>query len=346
MSESQKGLIFEIQKMSTEDGPGIRTTVFFKQCPLRCVWCHNPESINKKPAIMWYKIKCIGCKSCIEACTEKALHFDDKGLHINRDRCTACGKCVDECPSTALRKLGEWIGLEELVEEVAKDRVYYLKSGGGITISGGAPEIQSEFVIPFLKRCKEEGFHTALDACGAFSKAKYEEFLPYVDLYLYDIKEIDPIKHKAFTGASNEQILENLVWLVDAAPKVNPKAEIWIRTPLIPGYTATDENILGIGKFIVEKLKNKITRWDLLSFNNLGRDKYERMNLDWPLKQAILLTKIETEHFYEQAKSTGANNVQWSGLTRSEEKVENTEDDSNPDVTRKDDSKLNRCGCG
>lgn len=337
---TMKALIFEIQKMSTEDGPGIRTTVFFKQCPLRCVWCHNPESIEKKPTIVWYKIKCIGCKSCIEVCNEKALRFDEKGLHIDREKCTACGKCVEECPSTALRKLGEWMDLEQLVNEVAKDRVYYLTSGGGITVSGGAPELQSEFVIQFLKRCREEGFHTALDACGAFSRAKYEEFLPYVDLYLYDIKEIDPVKHKKFTGASNEQILDNLKWLVEEVPKIKPKAEIWIRTPIIPGYTATDENIKGIGEFIVNELHNKIARWDLLSFNNLARDKYERMDLDWPLKHVNLLTKEEIEHFFDLAKSTGITNVQWSGLAKSEDGA-----NEEPEKKEKKDNKIfNTCG--
>lgn len=335
-----KGLIFEIQKMSTEDGPGIRTTVFFKQCPLRCIWCHNPESIDKKPTIIWYKIKCIGCKSCIAVCKEKALRFDEKGLHINREKCTACGKCVEECPSTALRKLGEWMELEQLITEVAKDRVYYLTSGGGITVSGGAPELQSEFVIQFLKRCKEEGFHTALDACGAFSKAKYEEFLPYVDLYLYDIKEIDPVKHKKFTGASNDQILENLKWLVEEIPKFKPSTEIWIRTPIIPGYTATEENIKGIGDFIVQELHNKINRWDLLAFNNLARDKYERMDLDWPLKNVNLLSKEEMDHFYNLAKSTGVLNVQWSGLSKAND-IDNSDQEKKENLIKKN---PNTCG--
>ncbi|MBD3350615.1 MAG: glycyl-radical enzyme activating protein [Candidatus Lokiarchaeota archaeon] len=312
----KKGLIFEIEKMSTEDGPGIRTTVFFKMCPLRCRWCHNPESLFRKPTIMWYAAKCIGCKTCLEVCPEDALTMDAEGIHINREKCIACGKCVDECPGTALRKLGQWWTLDDLIEEVAKDRTYYTKSGGGITASGGAAAVQSEFVTEFLKRCKHEGFHTALDICGILPKTKYEPMLPYVDLYLYDIKEIDPEKHKEFTGMSNEIILDNLVWLMNEVPQHNPNAKIWIRTPLIPGYTATKENILGIGKFIVEKLNNQVERWDLLAFNNLAKDKYQRMDMNWELKDANLFTKREMEDFLRIAQSTGVKNIRWSGLTK------------------------------
>lgn len=312
--ESTQGIIFEIQKMSTEDGPGIRTTVFLKQCPLKCAWCHNPESILKKPQLQWLKHKCIGCFTCLDTCKQKALSFDKQGLHINRDICISCGECVEECPSTALTMLGKWWELEDLLYEVEKDKVYYTKSGGGITISGGEPTQQPNFVLQFLKKCKEKGISTALDTCGYASKKIYEQLLPHIDLILLDLKEIDSKKHEEFTGVPNERILENAIWLADYMHKNNKK--LWIRTPIIPNFTATEENIRGIGEFLVDKLNNVQDRWDLLSFNNLCTAKYERLGLDWILKDEPLMTKEEMEHLFEIAKTTGAKNVLWSGLTR------------------------------
>jgi pyruvate formate lyase activating enzyme len=314
MTEADSGYIFEIQKMSTEDGPGIRTTVFFKLCPLRCLWCHNPESIFKEPSIQWFKVKCIGCKTCVEACPEHALKLDKKGIHINRSKCRCCGTCTDECPATALRKLGEHRGLDVIFHEVEKDKIYYEKSKGGVTVSGGEPTLQSDFLKKFLKKCKDAGFHTALDTCGYASREILESLLPYVDLILYDLKEIDPAKHKDCTGVSNEKILENAIWLIDDLEHMGKK--MWIRTPLIPGFTATDENVRGIGNFIVEKLRNKVERWDLLAFNNLAKAKYERMDWEWVCKDTELLNKEQMDHFLEIAKSTGVENVQWSGLTK------------------------------
>jgi len=311
-----KGYIFEIQRMSTEDGSGIRTTVFFKECPLRCVWCHNPESIGKKPSIQWFGTKCIGCETCVDTCPEKALELDELGIHIDRDKCTACGVCVEECPSSALRKLGEYWSLEDLIKEVAKDRSYYESSGGGITASGGEAALQSGFVSAFFQRCKDLGFHTALDMCGILPESNYEPLLLYTDLFLYDLKEINSTKHKQFTAVPNERILKNIVWLKDRIAAVNPGAEIWVRTPVIPGHTATEENIRGIGEFIINNLGDSVSRWDLLSYNNLAQDKYKRMDLTYPCKGLKLLTNEEMDRFLAIAKATGVKNVQWSGLTK------------------------------
>jgi pyruvate formate lyase activating enzyme len=317
MIEAKKGLIFEIQKMSTEDGPGIRTTVFFKQCPLKCTWCHNPESILKKKQLEWFEHKCIGCNTCIKTCEIGALHFEEDGLHIDREICTSCGKCSDECPSTALHMFGEWWALEDLYHEVQKDKVYYEQSKGGITVSGGEPTIQSEFLLDFLKECKNKDISTALDTCGYASRKIYEILLPYVDLVLLDIKEIDSKKHEEFTGVPNDLILENAIWISKYCSESNKK--IWIRTPLIPNYTATEENVRGIGVFIVEKLLNIPERWDLLAFNNLCSSKYERLDMDWPLKDFELMKKAEVLKLFDIANNTGVKNVQWSGLTKKEE---------------------------
>jgi len=308
--------------MSTEDGPGIRTTVFFKQCPLKCIWCHNPESILKIPQLQWLKHKCIKCDTCIETCKQKALKFSKKGLVINRVKCISCGECVEECPSTAITMLGKWWTLDDLFREVEKDKVYYTKSGGGITVSGGEPTMQPDFIQKFLKKCKENGISTALDTCGYASRTTYEKILPYVDLVLFDIKVIDSKLHEEFTNVPNERILENAVWLADKLKKDNKK--MWIRTPMIPNYTATDENIKGIGEFIVNKLNNFPHRWDLLAFNNLCTAKYERLDLEWPLKNEPLMKKEEMEHFFEIAKETGVKNPQWSGMTK---RVESDEEE-------------------
>lgn len=316
MAES-KALIFQIQKMSTEDGPGIRTTVFFKQCPLNCIWCHNPESILKKKQLEWFKHKCIGCKICIETCQEGALTLDEEGMHIDREKCNSCGSCSEECPSTALHMFGELWDLEDLYYEIQKDKVYYTQSHGGITVSGGEPTLQSDFILNFLKKCKENEISTALDTCGYASKNVYEKLLPYVDLILLDIKEINSENHENYTGVPNNLILENAIWISKYVTQ-NGK-ELWIRTPIIPNYTATEENIKGIGEFIVNKLHNIPERWDLLSFNNLCTAKYERLDVEWRLKDFPLISSDEMDKFIEVGKKLGVKNVQWSGLTRKQD---------------------------
>jgi pyruvate formate lyase activating enzyme len=240
--------------------------------------------------------------------------LDKKGLHINREKCNSCGECAKECPSTALNLLGKPWNLDALFYEIEKDKVYYLKSNGGITVSGGEPTQQSEVLYEFLKKCKENGISTALDTCGYASKKVFEKILPYVDLVLLDIKLIDSKEHEKFTGVSNDTILENGIWMLKHLKEHNKN--MWIRTPVIPHYTATDYIIKGIGEFIVNKLNNFPERWDLLAFNNLCTSKYERLNLEWPLKDEPLMNKQEMERLFEIAKSTGVKNVHWSGLTK------------------------------
>ncbi|MHA2392026.1 MAG: glycyl-radical enzyme activating protein [Promethearchaeota archaeon] len=314
MPNMDQGFLFNIQRMSTEDGPGIRTTVFMKQCNLKCVWCHNPESILKKSQLEWFKHKCIGCNTCIDKCSRNCLSFSENGLVIDRIGCDLCGECVDECPSTALKMIGKWWNVEDLFSEVNKDKIYYSESKGGITVSGGEPTLQAGFLLPFLKKCKENGISTALDTCGYNKRDVYAKLLPFIDLVLFDIKIIDNNKHKDFTGLSNDRILENAVWISEYLQNENKK--MWIRTPLIPNYTSTEKNIKEIGMFIVNKLKNIPERWDLLAFNNLCISKYERLGLDWRLKEEPLLTKDEIEDLFEIGKKTGVRKVNWSGLTR------------------------------
>ncbi len=298
------GKILEIQRMSTEDGPGIRTSIFMKGCGLKCSWCHNPESISFKPELQWLKANCISCKICIETCPDNALFDSENEIVINREICTTCGECVEECPSAALEMLGQNKNVDELLEEVLKDRSFFEKSKGGVTVSGGEPALQADFTAEFLKKLKQEGIHTAIDTCGFSSKESYEKILPYTDMVLFDIKEIDPNKHKEFTGKSNERIFDNLLYISEYIK--NNKKELWIRTPIIPEATATNENITGIGKFITEN-NIQLTKWELCAFNNLCNDKYERLGKKWDFEKTELLEFETLEHFTKLAEKSGVN---------------------------------------
>ncbi len=278
--------------MSTEDGPGIRTTVFFKGCSLNCLWCHNPESISPHPQVHWVSNQCIGCKTCLEVCPEGALAFTSAGNRVDRNRCTGCGLCAEECPANALELLGRTWNLDDLFAEVMKDRTYFEKSGGGVTLSGGEPTMQAGFNRELLKRLTESGIHTALDTCGMCSPKALQGLLPYCDLLLFDVKEIDSEKHVKFTGTGNEKILENLIHVRDWMQSNDRPKKLWIRTPIIPDATATSENIRGIGKFIAANLDGLVDRWELCAFNNLCKDKYLRLNLDWTYRDRDLLGKL------------------------------------------------------
>lgn len=313
-----KANLLEIQRMSTEDGPGIRTTVFLKGCNLHCKWCHNPESISPKPQLQWLKTNCIACQLCVETCPKMALSYLDSEIIIDRKLCDACGLCVEECPSAALEMMGEEVTVDELVDEVLKDKSYFEKSGGGITVSGGEPTLQAEFVAAFLKRIKQNGVHTALDTCGKGTNVSYEQILPYTDLVLFDIKEIDALKHKAFTGSTNEKILEKIKIISDWIKINDHPKELWIRTPIIPDTTDTKENIKGIGEFI---LKNNInlSRWELCAFNNLCSDKYLRLGTKWEYDQYGLFEEDTMNQFVDIALKTGIDRqiVVWTGSVKS-----------------------------
>jgi pyruvate formate lyase activating enzyme len=294
--------------------------VFFKGCSLECAWCHNPESISPRPQIHWIGTRCIGCRTCLETCPEKALSLTREGLRIDRLKCDGCGLCAAECPSTALELLGQVWNLDDLVHETLKDRVYFEKSNGGVTVSGGEPTLQAVFVGEFLKRIRAEGLQTALDTCGLCSRKAFELLLPHTSLVLFDFKQIDPERHRLLTGSDNRRILENLVCVSQYISDHLYPQGLWIRTPLIPGATDTPENISGIGQWIAANLGPEVRRWELCTFNNLCRDKYLRLGLNWQFENTPLLSEKKIELLANVAGSSGVDPgiVHWSGTTRTE----------------------------
>jgi pyruvate formate lyase activating enzyme len=323
-NQNNQATILEIVRMSTEDGPGIRTTVFFKGCPLKCAWCHNPESISMKPQLSWVGSRCIGCKTCLSVCKENALTLTEKGMQIDRTRCTGCGDCSEECPGTALELMGKQWQVDDLVAEVIKDRAYFETSNGGITISGGEPTSQAGFASQFLKMLRGKGLHTALDTCGQCSRDALDQVLPYAAMVLFDIKLIDQKAHKKFTGHDNQRILDNLLYVADYIRNHVYPVQMWIRTPIIPNATATHENIKGIGQFIAKHVGGVVSRWELCAFNNLCRDKYFRLDQPWVFEDESLLTQSFLDELTDTAKRSGVDPdiVFATGATRLETQKE------------------------
>jgi pyruvate formate lyase activating enzyme len=298
------GNILHLQRLSTEDGPGIRTTVFFKGCPLNCIWCHNPESVLIKPQVQWVGVHCISCHTCIAVCPQHGLSTQSDGIHRDRELCTACGSCVDACPSNAMEMLGKKTTPDDLVEELLKDRAYFEKSGGGVTLSGGEPTLQPAFTLELLMQLKLQGIQTAMDTCGLCSQETLADLLPWVDVLLFDLKLADSTQHKALTGVGNERILDNLKWVCDQVVEAFPSVQLWVRTPLIPGATFMHENIAGIGSLLSRHAGNALERWELCAFNNLGRDKYFRLGMEWQFANEPLMTRVQLDEALELAQTS------------------------------------------
>lgn len=273
------GIITNIQSYSIHDGPGIRTLVFLKGCHLRCKWCCNLENQRPGIEIEFYNAKCIRCGACLKACSRKAINRDlevKSGFKIDRELCNLCGDCCKVCPREALKNIGEVITVEEVLEKVKKDRYYYLTSQGGLTLSGGEPLYQFEFTRELLRRSYEEHIDTALETCGYAPWEYFKEILPYLNSVLFDIKHMNPVKHKQLTGVSNRLILSNLKKLS------NYGIPIVIRLPLIPGCNLDNQNIHDTARY-VSKLNN-VKEVNLLPFHQLGKDKYFRLSRKYSLK--------------------------------------------------------------
>jgi pyruvate formate lyase activating enzyme len=269
-----KGIIFNIQRYSLEDGPGIRTTVFLKGCPLKCLWCSNPESQNNKPEIVHRNSSCNKCGKCIEACSEKAFILDDSGIKINRELCTTCGKCINVCLPDALKLFGTYMSVDDVMLEIKKDVQYYQGSNGGVTLSGGEPLAQPDFAGELIKKCKSEGIHTCIETCGLVSPTVFDTILQDVSLVLFDVKVIDSIAHEKLTSKSNEIIMQNLEHIaISGTPVI-------IRVPLIPELNDSEDQLKAIAQNASNLGQKRI---HILPYHKFGTGKYQQLDRSYTL---------------------------------------------------------------
>lgn len=300
------GTVYDIQGFSVQDGPGIRTTVFLKGCPLRCPWCHSPESQRFDIQLSWQARKCIGlelCGLCLNACPREALSPGEmtvpaaggaatggeiRLVQVDWGRCDDCGACAEACPAGALSMWGKDYTVTEVVERVLRDRPFFEKSGGGATISGGEPFSQSKFTLVLLRALKEQGIHTAVDTTGYAPWEVIEKALPYIDLFLLDLKHMDGASHKAAMGVPSELILENARRIAAAGGRMQ------IRVPLIPRYNDSEENIHAVGGFVKE-LGDAVTGVQLLPYHAMGVPKLERIKHEGPILEATPLSDEQVE---------------------------------------------------
>ena len=320
-----RGMVFDIQHYSIHDGPGIRTNVFFKGCPLCCLWCSNPESQNKASQLMFRADRCTGCGACISVCPVGAISFHGKIVQNKRtgqdgpavpdgpmildgptvpdkrtvpDVCTGCGACVAVCPQDAREIVGEIKSAGEVFDEVAQDVLFYAEDGG-VTLTGGEVLSQPAFASAILQLCRMAGIRTAVETCGFADGDVLEDVLQYADLVLYDLKEMDPERHQAYTGVRNEKILENLKRINDNLP-----CEIWVRIPLIPGYNDDKENLTATADFVIESVP-RCTQIHLLPFHRLGEGKYEQLEKEPNGFSSTVPDDSDMESLREYVRSLG-----------------------------------------
>lgn len=272
-----KARVFEIKRFAVHDGDGIRTTVFFKGCTLKCVWCHNPEGIGFEPQLAFYENKCTLCGECVKVCPQNA-HKIENGIHIfEREKCISCGKCEEACFNSALTLYGKEMSIEELMPILLEDKDFYDTSGGGVTISGGECLCHADFCAEMLKQLKNNGIHTAVDTCGFVSREALEKVMPYTDIFLYDLKAYDEDVHIKCTGFSNKKILENLRYLDECSKQIE------VRIPFVPGYNF--EQITKIAKFM-SSIKN-LTKVHVLPYHNFAGTKYKALDMENTLPENL-----------------------------------------------------------
>jgi pyruvate formate lyase activating enzyme len=273
--EQGAGLVFDIKRFSIHDGPGIRTTIFLKGCPLNCWWCHNPEGQRMEPELILRPERCIGCGACLDVCESGAVVLEGDVIVTRRARCTACGACVDVCYTEARELVGRHMTVDQVMDEIGQDVAFYDQSGGGVTFSGGDPLAQPAFLRDLLRACQTRGVHTALDTCGHAPWEVLDGVREDVDLFLYDLKLMDDARHREFTGVSNELILGNLEALSRKGH------QIVLRVPIIPGINDDEENLRRIAVLAADL--PSLERVDLLPYHRIGRDKYQRLGRPCPM---------------------------------------------------------------
>lgn len=301
-------LITDIQRFAVNDGPGFRTNVYLKGCPLSCAWCHNPETIAPYPEIYWKRRLCVQCGSCLESCSRNAINppidplfsqrEDSDYYKIIRSRCDRCMECVESCRYNALQIVGKRMSVEEILDEVERDMPFYSNSGGGMTLSGGEPTSHPDFSERLLAAARKRGLHICLDTNGFCSWECLERLIKNVDIVLYDLKHLDPRKHLEKTGVDNEIILKNLTRLSQA------DIAVWVRIPVIPGFNDDDEFHREAATFLAE-LPGRIERVDLLPYHNWCQDKYGWLGIDWEYREIEALDPMATEVLAEIYREKG-----------------------------------------
>lgn len=274
--DTKKATIFNIQRYSIDDGPGIRTIVFFKGCPLRCLWCCNPESQRPEPEISHNSNLCLKCGRCANNCPNHAIRMTENGPVINREICVNCGSCTKECYPQAIKLIGEKKSVDEIYRTVKKDEQYYKASGGGLTVSGGEPLTHVDFVEELFIRCKQDGINTAIETCGMVPQEHFERILPLTDLFLFDIKQMDDDKHREYTGVSNRRILSNLSYLVTNG------ANVLVRLPLIPGMNDSDEDMKAVASYVKSLGLKEV---ELMPYHDYGSGKYNQLDRIYELSE-------------------------------------------------------------
>lgn len=293
-----KGVIFDIQRFAIHDGPGVRTLVFMKGCPLRCWWCQNPEGLSPSKSLGYFEYKCIQSERCIASCPVHALSLDGNMIVIDRAACDGCALCVEACPSGALSIAGREIDVEELIKEIEKDVLLFDNSGGGVTFSGGEPLSQPIFLRESLIQCRRRGIHTALETSGYASPKVFESIIDYVDLFLFDLKLLDDGDHKKYTGVSNDMIKKNLITLV--ARKRGE--DVILRFPVITGINDTEKNIKGFQDFV--RSLDGVKRVDLLPYHDVS-EKYRRLGLNYQMSTHSAPSEKKLKHIKERLEEIG-----------------------------------------
>lgn len=297
-------MVFDIQKFALHDGPGIRTAVFLKGCPLNCVWCHNPESKKGMPQLAFLEKNCVFCERCRAVCRQGVHTVTKKGHAICYDRCVGCGECEKACLNHALKIYGKRMDSEEILETVLKDKDFFVRSGGGLTVSGGEPMLQFDALLCLLKEAKRKGLHVCLDTCGYADTARYEKIASYVDLFLFDYKVTDKKKHKLYTGVDNELILKNLDILCRSGK------QIYLRCPIIPGFNDDDVHFQRIAELSQEY--GNIVQVNLMMYHDMAKGKSEQIGETYELKDLKTIEEKEKKRICERVRSFGCTKLQES----------------------------------
>jgi pyruvate formate lyase activating enzyme len=283
------GIVFDIQKFSVHDGPGIRTTVFLKGCNLRCRWCHNPESFLVRPQLSFDKNLCVECRACEKVCPNQVHLFQDSGHYVDFSKCEGCGRCVEACATKCLILFGKNRSASDILSEVLKDKRYYDSSGGGVTFSGGEPSVQFEFLLELLKKSKEQSLHVCLETNGILSEERCSRLIPFVDLFIVDYKATDSLRHYELTGAGNDTVLHTLE-LLDESNK-----PVLLRCPMIPGVNNTPEHFEMIRR-LKESHKN-IIKAEVMAYHSYGKKKWDSIGYEYKLMELEDVTDLQRKEW-------------------------------------------------